>query len=356
MLSEFALARAGWRRSAAVAEARPPLLECFGIRSLDQLRRDYLEVARHALRRDRYTFGLSSYSLLRPELSVPTYLGFMRSDGLAPIYNLFDRHGGARHYSQRVTRRWQRDFRGGRLSYDEHNGTDLVCPIGTPLCAAAPGIVVLHRDRFLRGGMTVAVDHGHGVITQYTHCARAVAAVGQRVARGDTVALSGAAGIDLVNFVPLVPPHIHFMVWVDGVPSDPFLAAGEAPRPGIWLDGNDPRPSGPLAEDPAATPFSPVDREALWRVADGCRDDQINAEIDRCKSDLTQLAALIEDASFHDEFAFAAELRLQNLRGPLTDDRLAAAMQIRLTLPLPSAHYCGAYCADFRGSAPANGG
>jgi len=351
MLTDFAFSHLGWRRSPAVSDRLPPLLERFGIRSLDQLRRDYFEVARHTLKRDRYTFGLSSSGLLRPELSLPAYLGFMRDDGLAPIYNLFDRQRGAQHYGQRVTRRSQRDFRGGRLSYDEHNGTDLVCPIGTPLCAAAPGTVVLHRDRFLRGGLTVAVDHGHGVITQYTHCSRASAAVGQRVARGEVVALSGAAGIDLVNFVPLVPPHIHFMVWVDGVPCDPFLAAGEQARPGIWRDVNDPRPSGPLQDD-VAPPLSDVDRDRLWQIADTCSDDQINVEIDRCKSDLPQLAALIEDATFHDEFAFPAELRLQNLRGPQTAERLARAARIKLTLPLPVEHYTGVLFADTARTAP----
>lgn len=352
ILTDFAFSHLGWRRSPAVSEKLPPLLERFGIRSIAQLRRDYLEVARHTLQRDRYAFGLSSSGLLRPDLSLPTYLGFMRVDGLAPIYNLFDRNAGARHYAQRVTRKAQRDFRGGRLSYDEHNGTDLVCPIGTPLCAAAPGTVVLHRDRFLRGGLTIAVDHGHGVLTQYTHCSRAVAAIGQRVARGEVVALSGAAGIDLVNFVPLVPPHIHFMVWVDGVPCDPFLASGEPARPGTWLDGADPRPSGPLPGDDQS-PLSDVDRDLLWQIADACSDDQIIGEIDRCKSDLPQLAALLEDATFHDEFAFPAALRLQNLRGPRTDARTAAAQRIQLTLPLPVEHYTGVVFADTAGTAPA---
>ena len=94
---------------------------------------------------------------------MPAYRGLVPEDGRAPIFNLFDRVGGGWSFTQRVTRRAVRDYRGGRLSYDEHDGTDFVCPVGTPLVAAAPGQVVLIRDRWLRGGLTIAVDHGENL-------------------------------------------------------------------------------------------------------------------------------------------------------------------------------------------------
>src|SRR5438552_2062169 len=153
------------QRSHVRARPLPPIPDRFGVRSPSQVARDLAEVARGAWH-GRFQFDVSSAGLLRPDLSLPAYAGLIPADGRAPIFNLFDRVGGGRRYTQRVSRSTARDFRGGRLSYDEHDGTDFVCPIGTPLVAAAPGIVVMIRDRWLRGGLTIAVDHGHGVVTQ----------------------------------------------------------------------------------------------------------------------------------------------------------------------------------------------
>src|SRR5207248_2581223 len=145
-----------------------------------------------------------------------------------------------------------------RLTYDEHDGTDFVCPPGMPLASAAPGVVVAVRDVFLRGGLTVIVDHGAGVVTQYTHCSKVIAEVGQPLLRGEVVALSGTSGIDMLSGFPWVAPHVHFMVWVRGRPVDPFVLRGERDRAGTWLHANDPRPSAPLADDPAPPRLSNV--------------------------------------------------------------------------------------------------
>lgn len=335
-------------RSQVTARPLPPLPERFGVRSAVQVRRDVAEMLRTGLRRQRFQFGPSSLGLLRPELSLPAYAGLVPGDRLAPVYNLFDRTGGGQHYSQRVTRRQQRDFRGGRLSYDEHDGVDFVCPIGTPLCAAAPGVVVMIRDRWLRGGLTVAVDHGAGVLTQYTHCSRAVAAEGQVVRRGEPVALSGAAGADLVNFFPWVPPHVHFLVSVDGRAVDPFPIAGEGGRPGLWLDPGDPRPSGPLAHDPAEPEPSAVDLGALRQIAARCTDPYVQRELAHRAHAPGLQAALLEDALAHDAWAFPADCHGRWVRpGP---DPAAAA--IRLTLPLPVEQYDGLRFADLPTTAP----
>src|SRR4051812_36996320 len=121
------------------APSLPPLVERFGIRSRQQVFRDVRAVLRHLPRGDRYTFNVASASLLRPDLSLPAYAGFLPEDGISPIFNFFDRHGGAHDFRSTVTRSAAlRDWRGGRLSYDEHDGTDFVCPPGTPLVAAAP--------------------------------------------------------------------------------------------------------------------------------------------------------------------------------------------------------------------------
>jgi murein DD-endopeptidase MepM/ murein hydrolase activator NlpD len=331
------------------ARPAPPLGATFGLRSPAQVAGDLREVLRDGLTGKRFQVGTSSAGLLRPDLSLAAYAGFAPTDGLAPIYNLFDRVGGGRRYTQRVSRATLRDFRGGRLSYDEHDGTDLVCPVGTPLVAAAPGTIVMIRDRWLRGGLTIAVDHGEGIVTQYTHCAQAVAPLGAQLGRGDVVALSGAAGLDMVQFFPWVPPHVHFMVYADGAPVDPFLAPGEASHAGVWLDGNAPAPSGPRAGDAASPQPSPVDDAAVARAIRACTDAHIRAELDACAGVPERLAALLEDALAHDGWAFTE--RVATVR-PADATRDARARAIAITLPLPREAYRGVRFADAPWTAP----
>jgi murein DD-endopeptidase MepM/ murein hydrolase activator NlpD len=348
MLEQLASRIPSYRRSSRPAPL-PALPDRFGIRSLTQLARDYAEMLREGLRGQRFQFDLRSAGLFRPDLSLPAYAGFEPSDGLAPVCTLFDRVGGAQRYTQRVSRRFARDFRGGRLSYDEHDGTDMVCPVGTVLTAAAPGVVVLVRDRFLRGGLTIAVDHGHGVVTQYTHCAEPLAAVGTQVARGQPVARSGAAGLDMVQFFPLIPPHVHFMVYVSGVPVDPFLARGEARRAGVWRDPAEPQTSGPLVGDADRVQTSPVDEDALERAVRACNDARIRAEIYRAEREPAQLAALLEDALVHDAWAFPGHAR-ESLRRA---DASELAFSVELTLPFLAEQYRGLRIADAPWTTPA---
>jgi len=340
-----------YRRLSQAASPPIGLAERFGFTSLQHLAADLAEVARDGLKGTRFQFDSGSLGLLRADLALPAYAGLVPSDGLAPIYNLFDRVGGGRHYSQRVSRGPCRDFRGGRLTYDEHDGTDFVCPVGTPLVAAAPGTVVLIRSRWLRGGLTVAVDHGQGVVSQYTHCSRVTVQLGQYVQRGEEVALSGVAGYDLMQFFPLVPPHIHFMVYVRGKPVDPFLAAGEPRRAGLWRQGPGalPAPATPLQREGAERgPTSDVDQRQLERLAGACTDPTIQRELEQVRDDSAALAALLEDALCHDRWAFPAALGQTCLRPPPApgDDN------VELSLPLPASIYRGSTFGDWRWTTP----
>jgi len=311
----------------------------FGMRSAGQVASDLKFVL--ARTGSGFQVGPSCLDALRPDLSLPGYAGLVPADGRSPIYNLFDRARGGRGFRQRVTRKWCRDFRGRRLTYDEHDGTDFVCPVGTRLCAAAPGTVVMIRDRWLRGGLTLAVDHGGGLVTQYTHCWKPLAAVGQAVRRGEPVALSGVAGIDMTLFFPWVPPHVHFMAWVNGRPVDPYLARGEDERPGVWLHGNDPRPAAvePGEEIPE---MSGVDTGAVDEIAAACRDARIREELAAAAGRYPVQAAILEDALHHDDWAWPAGYRHRTVRPPSEPSRA------RLTLPLPADRYRGARFADSR--------
>lgn len=320
----------------------PPLLARFGIRSRPQLARDLREILGHLPRRDRFAFDLSSAGFFRPDLSLPAYAGRLPDDGIAPIYHFFDRTGGGRGFTTRVTRRRARDHRGGRLTYDEHDGTDFVCPPGTPLPTAAPGVLVAAFDRWLRGGLTACVDHGHGVITQYTHLTALVAEVGQPLARGETVGLSGNAGIDMMLGFPWVPPHLHFMVLVRGEPVDPYLAAGEGARPGTWLHGNDPRPAvAPLPEDarPPRLDELCVDAAEVARLVLLCRDQGRREELERAPSDAAR-AAILEDSLHHERHLWPEDALGAGLR------RGGDPSAVHLTLPLPVSCYQGARAMD----------
>ena len=331
----------GYRRL-ALREPLPPWPDRFGIRSGGQLLRDVWTVLRHQPTRDRYLFDLASVGLLRPDLAWPGFAGFFPADGIAPIFNFFDRTAGGREYRVTVTRARMRDWRGGRLSYDEHDGTDFVCPPGTPLVAAAPGVAVAVRDCWLRGGLTLCIDHGGGVVTQSSHLSRVLAEPGCAVRRGEVVALSGHSSLDMTQFFPWVPPHVHFMVWVHGRPVDPYLERGDLRTAGTWVHGNEPQTTnGPLPDDPSPTTIEvvPADPAAVERRLERCLDASIRSELERAPS-VAGRVALLEDSFHHDRPAWPADVRLVPLR-PLQD-----ATRVRLTLPLPAELYRGAAPAD----------
>lgn len=104
-----------------------------------------------------------------------------------------------------------------------HTGLDFPADIGTPVRAAAGGIVV-SVDLHPQYGQMMEIDHGTGLTTLYAHLSSARAAVGDIVRRGQVVGEVGNSGRS-------TGPHLHFEVLLEGVPQDParFLAARAAP-------------------------------------------------------------------------------------------------------------------------------
>ena len=96
-----------------------------------------------------------------------------------------------------------------------HEGIDVSAPLGTAIEAPAAGVVtdVRWEDGY---GNLLAIDHGYGLMTRYAHCSKILVVRGQRVKRGDKIALVGATGI------PSTGPHLHYEVWVNGKPVDPM--------------------------------------------------------------------------------------------------------------------------------------
>ncbi|MDD3473339.1 MAG: M23 family metallopeptidase [Syntrophaceae bacterium] len=98
-----------------------------------------------------------------------------------------------------------------------HNGIDITDKKGAPIYAAAEGIVTASgflRDR--RGlGLLVVLDHGNGVSTHYGHVSRILVRPGQKISRGDKIALVGSTGRS-------TSPHLHFEVKIGPRFYDPM--------------------------------------------------------------------------------------------------------------------------------------
>ena len=176
------------------------------------------------------------------------------------------------------------DYACGRLTNDGDTGTDIRVPDfpamehGVPVLAAAAGVVRATRDGMddvsvreightaLAGrdaGNSVAIDHGDGWETQYSHMRKGSIAVkpGERVEAGQRLGLIGLSGN--TEF-----PHLNFVVRYQGKTLDPFVglsefrACGDARAP-LWspaaLAALPYRPTGPLiagfaVERPGADP------------------------------------------------------------------------------------------------------
>jgi hypothetical protein len=95
-----------------------------------------------------------------------------------------------------------------------HPGIDVSAPAGTPILAAAGGTVIAVGTG-TGYGKIVTIEHGYGLVTRYAHISKALVRVGQRVRRGDTIALVGNTGI-------ATAPHLHYEVIVNGRQQDPL--------------------------------------------------------------------------------------------------------------------------------------
>jgi murein DD-endopeptidase MepM/ murein hydrolase activator NlpD len=95
----------------------------------------------------------------------------------------------------------------------EHSGIDIRAAVGTAVKATASGIVSFSdwRDD---SGYVVVLEHGCGFSTVYAHNKANRVKLGQKVEKGEIIAVSGSSGA-------ATGPHLHYEVWKHGKPVDP---------------------------------------------------------------------------------------------------------------------------------------
>jgi murein DD-endopeptidase MepM/ murein hydrolase activator NlpD len=112
-----------------------------------------------------------------------------------------------------------REFNGQIQS--RHTGTDLAGAVGSPVRAAARGVVAL-VDTFYLAGRVIYIDHGEGLVSAYFHLSQQAVARGDTVVAGQQIGLVGATG-------RVTGPHLHWVVRYGAITVDPlsFLALGK---------------------------------------------------------------------------------------------------------------------------------
>ena len=95
-----------------------------------------------------------------------------------------------------------------------HRGLDIATHAGSPIIAPANGLVTFAGSKGLMGNM-VAIEHGFGMVTRYGHTQKLLKKKGERVKRGEVIALVGNTGRS-------TGPHLHYEVRLNGVAVNPM--------------------------------------------------------------------------------------------------------------------------------------
>lgn len=96
-----------------------------------------------------------------------------------------------------------------------HEGVDFAGKLGSPVVAAAAGVVIWSGPRSGYGNL-VEIDHGKGFVTRYGHNQRNLVRQGQKVGKGQQIARMGSSGRS-------TGPHVHFEVLRNGLPVNPLF-------------------------------------------------------------------------------------------------------------------------------------
>lgn len=106
---------------------------------------------------------------------------------------------------------WRIDPMSGHRAF--HEGLDFPAAVGTPVFAAADGIVTMASQTSDYGNL-LKIDHGSGLETRYAHNSSLLVKPGERVMKGQKIALIGSTGRS-------TGPHLHYEIRLNGNPLDP---------------------------------------------------------------------------------------------------------------------------------------
>jgi murein DD-endopeptidase MepM/ murein hydrolase activator NlpD len=117
------------------------------------------------------------------------------------------------------TKGWITSYYGPRKSPTSnrikmHEGLDVGAKSGTPILAPADGIITYSGVKPGFGNF-VQIDHGYGVETIFAHARRLIVKKGQKIKRGELLAMIGSTGYS-------TGPHLHYEVRINGTPVDPL--------------------------------------------------------------------------------------------------------------------------------------
>lgn len=102
----------------------------------------------------------------------------------------------------------------GRIS--PHKGVDFSMPVGTPIYATGDGEVVRVKNHPY-AGKYIEIQHDGRYVTRYLHLSRTTVRRGQKVSRGERIALSGNTGRS-------TGPHLHYELHIKGYAVNPLTA------------------------------------------------------------------------------------------------------------------------------------
>ncbi|AJI93716.1 lysM domain protein [Yersinia ruckeri] len=97
-----------------------------------------------------------------------------------------------------------------------HKGVDFAMPVGTPVLAVGDGEVIIAKHDGAAGNY-IAIRHGRQYTTRFMHLKKLLVKPGQKVKRGDRIALSGNTGRS-------TGPHLHYEFWVNQQAVNPLTA------------------------------------------------------------------------------------------------------------------------------------
>lgn len=96
----------------------------------------------------------------------------------------------------------------------KHFGVDIVAEKDSPVMATLSGVVI-GADWNAKTGNTISIQHGQDLVSVYKHNSSLIKNIGEKVAKGDAIAIIGNSGILTSG------PHVHFEIWHKGEPIDP---------------------------------------------------------------------------------------------------------------------------------------